>query len=146
MPERLTIEIGLPVHKAIEAQRRSFEETHDDILMRLLDIGANDGLGVEGPAVDAAAGRPWVWKGVRLPHGTQLRMSYNGAEHHAEIRDGVWVLEEGVARSPSGAASLIARTRRGRKTHLDGWRYWQARLPGEALWTPIAALQARRGE
>ena len=45
------------------------------------------GLGIKGkaPVTRAASGeaqgRPWSGQGIALPHGTQLRMEYNGKTH-----------------------------------------------------------------
>src|ERR1019366_1299341 len=88
-----TIEIDFDLHKRIETARESFSETPNDVLKRLLKIGqATKPPETESPG----GGRPWSGKGVVLPHGTQLRMEYNGRSHSGEIVDGQWHVEGGI--------------------------------------------------
>ena len=135
-----TIEIDFDVHQLIEMERRSFEEPKLAALRRLLKLPVESGA----PApVPAKSGRAWFGKGVELPHGTKLRMEYNGRTYDAEITDGVWVSGKERFKSPSGAASGLAITKQGTKTKLDGWGYWEAQLPGSAKWVSILTLWRR---
>lgn len=140
-----TIEIDFDVHKRIEAERSGFAETPNDVLRRLLGIGA--AAARKAPRAPASApqsegfGRAWNGKGVTLPGGTELRMDYRGQVLTGVIRDGKWVVEGREFSSPSGAAGEMCRTKSGQKTSLDGWRYWQAKRPGEDRWTPISTLR-----
>lgn len=84
-------------------------------------------------------------KGVSLPHGTELRMEYNGRVHTGRIEDGRWMVEGRSFNSPSAAAGGGATTKNGKHPSLDGWIYWQARLPGEHDWIAIAELRRRAG-
>lgn len=141
MLEQRSIEIDFEVHKRIEMARTSFAETPNAVLRRLLKIGD---LGPQPlPAKPAAGGRPWSGKGVTLPHGTELRMKYNGRVHTGVVRDGVWLVEGSAYKSPSAAAGGAARTRNGNQTSLDGWIYWEARRPGDTKWVPLSSLRAR---
>ena len=71
-----TIGIDLEeVHKRTEAERRSFAETPNEVLRRLLEIaptgsaaGSSEGT---GGAPVGVVGRPWSGKNVTLPHGTR---------------------------------------------------------------------------
>ena len=129
-----TIEIDFEVHKRIELERQSFAESPNAVLRRLLQItGPTSAIPLEG--------RPWAGKGVTLPHGTELRMEYNGSVHTSIIQNGVWVIGEDHYTSPSAAAGGVARTKSGKRTSLDGWIYWQAKRPGDVAWTSIAALR-----
>jgi hypothetical protein len=129
-----TIEIDFDVHKRIEMERRGFDEPPNAALRRL--------LGLNGTAAPPAppGGRPWRGKRrglldyVILEHGTALRMSYNGRQHTGQIVDGEWLVEERRYKSPSAAACGVARTKEGRRTSLDGWRYWEFRRPGKTNW------------
>jgi hypothetical protein len=67
-------------------------------------------------------------------------MAYNGVTHFGVIDDGVWLVEGQRYTSPSGAASGVARTKKGQRTRLDGWGYWHAQLPNTALWVAIFDL------
>lgn len=134
MTEYKTIEIDFDIHKLIEAERQGFSDTANSALRRLVGLGA----GAAKPQV--AKGKPWTSYGVELPHGTQLRMTYNGKTHRGDINNGSWVVEGGIYTSPSGAASGVARTRKGTKTRLDGWEYWYIKLPESENWVPLYAL------
>ena len=134
-----SIEIDLDVYKRIELERRSFDETHNELLRRLLAI--------DGTALNAAASvtdpsaRAWSGKGVTLPHGTRVRMDYNGTEHAGHIDNGEWLVEGARFKSPSAAAGGVARTRSGKAPSLDGWNYWQVQRPGERKWVLLNSLR-----
>ncbi len=85
--------------------------------------------------------RSWSDEGVTLTHGTPIRMRYNGRLHEGEIVDGKWIVDGKTFDSPSGAASGVAITKSGKHTRLDGWVYWEAKLPGEDKWTHILSLR-----
>lgn len=136
--EHRTIEIDFEVHKRIEAERTGFSESANDVLRRLLGIGG------DAPAKASAApsnGRPWTGKGVALPSGTQLRMDYNGRAIAGVVEDGEWLVEGRRFSSPSAAAGELCRTRAGKKTSIDGWKYWQAKRPGDDSWIAISTLR-----
>lgn len=138
MPELRTIEIDFDVHKRIELERRSFVETPNAVLRRLLKI--DEGQSIAKPAT-SGGGRPWAGKGVTLPHGTELRMEYNGHVYMGMIQNGAWMVEGGQYKSPSAAAGGVARTKNGTRTNLDGWMYWQVKRPGETEWVEISSLR-----
>jgi SeqA protein N-terminal domain len=136
-----TIEIDFDVHKAIEANRRNFSETPNDVLRRVLRLPP---LGSPQPTPDKkilAGTRSWSSEGVMLPHGTLLRMKYNGRQHQGQIVDGKWHIDGRTFDSPSGAASGVALTKSGRNTRLDGWAYWEVQLLGENQWRRIGTLR-----
>lgn len=136
MGEFRTVEIDFDVHKAIEVERKGFDETPNAVLRRLLGLpscGSKDGLDV---------GRPWVGKGVTLPHRTEVRMEYNGREHWGSIQNGSWLVEGHSYSSPSAAAGGVARTKAGKNPSLDGWNYWSVKFPDEDDWHPLKALRA----
>ena len=81
---------------------------------------------------------------VPLPEGTALRGRYRGREVHGRIEGGAVVLEG--RRFPS--LSAAARSVTGHPT--NGWRFFEARLPGRGDWLPASRLRpvrtgARRG-
>ncbi|MDR3463884.1 MAG: hypothetical protein P4L76_16370 [Beijerinckiaceae bacterium] len=138
MSELRTIEIDFDIHKIIETERSGFHETPNEVLRRLLKLPK-----IPAPAVSqmtAPKGRSWSDGGVMLEHGTKLRMSYNGQTHEGEIRDGKWVVEGKTFRSPSGAASGTALTKQGKKTQLDGWKYWEVKPLGTDKWATLDSL------
>jgi hypothetical protein len=137
MPEKARIEIDPEVRRRIEMERQSSDDTPNDVLRRLLGLEpVDDRRGM-------ARGRAWAKSGVALPHGTPLRMTYNGRQYRAAIDDGEWLAEGQRYRSPSGAARGVARTMRGARPSLDGWAYWEARLPGTDRWVPIGELRVQ---
>jgi hypothetical protein len=142
MPEFTTIEIDFDVYKLIEAERRSFDEPRIDALRRLLKLPAKAGAATSGGG--KPVGRAWSGEGVTLAHGTLVRMRYNGRQYEGEIADGKWLVEGTTFDSPSGAASGIAITKRGKTTRLDGWIYWEIKAHGDSGWTPIKALRPKR--
>jgi hypothetical protein len=143
MSKMRAIEIDFEVHQQIELERTSFDESPNEVLRRLLKLPPASG----GPALDAhpsvqeADGRPWSGKGVTLPHGTEIRMDYNGKVYSGGIADGQWVVEGKHSKSPSDAAGSVAKTRNGKVPSLNGWIYWQVKRPGDASWSPLNSLR-----
>lgn len=138
MTELRTIEIDFDVHKKIELERTSFAESPNEVLRRLLKLSGR-------PTAHSASmvnpGRPWSGKGVTLPHGTALRMEYNGRQYTGVITDGEWVVEGERFKSPSAAAGGVAVTKDGKHTRLDGWVYWYVKRPGDGDWIAIRELR-----
>ena len=136
-----TIEVDFDVHRCIENERHGFDESPNDALRRLLKLGSS-------PAPVSASSAPqirrksWSDKGATLPHGTMIRMTYNGQVYEGKISDGMWVVGDREFDSPSGAASGIAITKKGKSTRLDGWIYWEVRQPGEDNWVPLDSLRS----
>jgi SeqA protein N-terminal domain len=141
MQQMRSIEIDFDVHKRIEIARQAFEESPNDVLRRLLEIG---GLPDAPPNVappQGLVGKAWFGKGVELPHGTQLRMDYNGKVHTGLIDNGIWKVEGTESGSPSDAAGSVARTKDGGKPSLNGWNYWQVKRPTDRTWRPLGGLR-----
>ena len=140
MPEMRTIEIDFDVHKLIETKRTSFSETPNMVLRRLLEIEKHgESTQIDKPPLPS--GRPWSGKGVTLPHGTEVRMEYNGQLHNGRIMDGQWVVEGKKSISPSRAASYAGITKGGRNPSLNGWIYWQVKRPSDLDWIPLDSLR-----
>ena len=131
-----TIEIDFDVHKAI-ADRQNFTESPNDVLRRLLRI---EGCPPERDG-QSRDGRSWWYKGVELPHGTKLRMKYGPCEYTGVIHNGHWLVEGREYGSPSGAAGGVAVTKKGQKTQLDGWIYWEVKRPFDQSWIVINRLR-----
>ena len=134
------IDIDFDVHKAIEIERKTFDESPNEALRRLLGLQPNIKKSTQEIV---AQGKSWSSKGVTLPHGTKLRMEYNGTEHEATILDGKWHCGGGSHAGPSPAAAGVATTRDGTKPSLNGWIYWVAKLPGSNRWIPISTMRKR---
>ncbi|NJM29609.1 MAG: hypothetical protein HC855_05465 [Rhizobiales bacterium] len=144
MAELRTIEIDFEVHKKIEMERQSFAEMPNSVLRRLLKIDPQESRSNDSArSAPQTGGRSWAGKGVMLPHGTELRMEYNGRVYSGRIENGRWFVEGKAFKSPSAAAGGVALTKSGLHPSLDGWTYWYVKQPGETDWAPIATLRRR---
>jgi hypothetical protein len=126
----MEITVSFPTFKALTALRPDEATTYDDVIRKLL------GLEVASHKSTVATDRaPWVYKGVEFPHGTEFRAVYKGRSFTAHIEDGKWI-QNGVQRgSPSEAAHAIT------STNINGWNFWQARLPGESHWRDLKSFR-----
>ena len=136
------IEIDFDIHRLIQMERLSFDEPDHIALRRLLKLGPP----AEQPPPQPAEGarKPWSKGGVTLPHGTELRMEYNGVLHLGRIADAAWEVEGHREKSPSGAAGAVARSKDGAPVNINGKAYWHVRRPGDTDWTPFADLRRKR--
>lgn len=134
----MKIPVDLEVYKALEAQRLSFSESHNDILRRALGLSARDSTKEHERIVDEVI--VWRRKGVGLPKGTRWRMSSPSGEQNGAVVEGGFQYKGEVISSPSRLASNIYRTKSGKKTNLNGWRYIEVKRPGDADWTMLSSL------
>ena len=153
----MQIEIDFEVFKALTGLRRSEADSYNAVIRRLLklpDCDAENALSnfarSQPPKsqVNALAsfstsneihassqnallnglGGTW-FNNTHFPDGTQFRATYKGQTFSAEIRNGLWLGQDGVTRtSPSEAASAIS------GTNVNGWRFWHAKRPGDPSW------------
>jgi hypothetical protein len=136
------IEVDVEVFRFLEGRRASFSQTHNDILRELAGLKPVSSLAPN--ATNAAPDQgDWSWKGVTLPNGTKLRMSYNGQTHVGEITQGAWHVGGAIYRTPSAAAGGVARSRKGARVSLDGWGYWEVKKPDSDRWVQIDKLRKR---
>lgn len=145
------IEIDFDIHKLIELERRGFDEPPNSALRRLLKLP--DKNQIEAPAVASVkvpdnafndgSGRPFTEDGVSIPHGSLARMEYlRGSQvYEGQFLDGKLVVNGVAYSSLSGAADALAVTKSGDKTSLNGWRYWEAKRPGETVWEKLWDLR-----
>jgi len=141
------IEIDFEVYKALTARRASEGDSLNDVLRRLLGFGQGgavikrhfDFSQGRVPAAAPASGQndknDWFYKGIRFPAGTDFRARYRGQLHHAKIEQGSMALNGKRVQSPSDAAREIT------GNNVNGWRFWQCRLPGEAGWRRLDSLR-----
>jgi len=134
-----SIEIDIDVFRFLEGKRTSFGQSHNDILRDIAKLPKSAAHASHVATNDD--GNAWSWKGVTLPHGTKLRMSYNGRTHAGEILNGAWHVGGAIYRTPSAAAGGVARSKQGRPVSLDGWEYWEIQLPGSNRWKRIDDLR-----
>src|SRR5262249_50368014 len=137
-----SMDIDFDSWRLIQIEKSGFEEPDWVALRRLLKLPQ---LKKEAAPTQAQAAAPvvmmngeaWVDQGVRLPHGTPVRMSYNHGRQRYEgvIDDGCWLIDGNRYKSPSTAAGALT------KTSLNGWLYWEAFLDGH--WHKIADMRQR---
>lgn len=130
--------VDIQVLQFLESKRVAPVQTHNDILRGIIGLPPTDDDG-EDKTPEQSPG--WSSKGVELPNGTKLRMSYNGQLHAGVIVQGAWHTEGAIYRSPSGAAAGVARSRRGTQVDLDGWHYWEVQKPGSSNWIRLGKLR-----
>ncbi|NGM44182.1 hypothetical protein G5B31_01385 [Rhodobacter sp. SGA-6-6] len=144
-----TIEIDFDVHRLIELERQGFDEPENSALRRLLKLPTSNApstptkaaAGSEGPEETTDAGMAWSWKGVVLPHGTQLRMEYRGQMVRGQVQNGKWVVAGKPYTSPSDAAGSSVKTKRGDRPSLNGWVYWEVKRPTDTSWRKLNSLK-----
>lgn len=127
-----TIEVDFDVFKALTNRRPSEEVTENEVLRELLGLSKRK---QSAPASANPTPGDWIAKGVRFPAGTEFRASYKGQTYLARVEAGALVLNGKRFDSPSSAAVSIT------KNPVNGWHFWQCRLPGEAGWKMIKALR-----
>lgn len=128
-----TIEIDFDVFKQLTVLRESEVDTYNNVLRRLLKLGAPT------PAATAAAGAEdaWVTKGARFPAGTEFRATYKGETYQASIVGGAFVRSDGETfGSLSSAAVAIT------GNPVNGWRFWECRVPGSAKWVQADTMRS----
>lgn len=128
------IEIDFDVWKALTFLRESEDTTFSDVLRQVLKL--NGVAAVTGVPLPAEALTGATFKGVFLPDGTLLRVTYKGQMYAAEIKNGRWIDHEGVRRnSPSEAAGAIS------NTQVNGWRFWEVKRPRDGRWRRLDMLK-----
>ena len=128
------INIDFEVFKELTVRRKSETMTENDVIRELLGLpDVRNGAGI-GDAAEAA-GASWVTKGVVFPHGTEFRARYMGRSYGAIVDNGALVMNGKRYTSPSAAAVAIT------GNPVNGWRFWECRLPGTDTWRLIANLR-----
>ena len=129
-----TIEVDFDVFKAITARRSSEDVTENDVLREVFGLPRQASATTPSRRVPADSA-DWVAKGVRFPAGTEFRAIYKGQTYLARVEGGALVLDGKRYDSPSPAAVSIT------GSAVNGWRFWEARLPGQSGWKMIESLR-----
>jgi predicted CopG family antitoxin len=127
-----TIEVDFEVYKQLTVRRATEEVTYNDVVRELL------GLKQARPNTLKTNGAPaedWVAKGIRFPAGTEFRATYKGQVHTARVEGGALALNGQRYDSPSPAAMSIT------GGQVNGWRFWECRLPGKSSWQLMESLR-----
>lgn len=134
-----TIEVDFDVFKALTLRRPSESVTENDVLRELLGLppaarAQSSALAASAAGVVSEPGA-WITKGVRFPAGTEFRAHYKGETHVARVQNGALVLNGQRYDTPSAAAMAIT------GSPVNGWMFWECRLPGHTGWQMIKALR-----
>ena len=127
-----TIEVDFDVYKALTLRRPSESVSENDVLRELLGLSRRKAA---ASGADSPAPGDWVTKGIRFPAGTEFRANYKGQTYLARVDSGALVLNGERFDTPSSAAMSIT------KNPVNGWTFWECRLPGQASWQMIKALR-----
>jgi hypothetical protein len=128
-----TIEIDFDVFKEITIRRKHEGVSPNDVLRELLGLEPR-----ETPTIQRVqAGKSWVVKGVVFPHGTEFRGSYKGQMYFAKVDDAGLVFNGKKFYSPSAAAIEVT------GNSVNGWVFWECKLPGKQIWQSINTLRVR---
>jgi hypothetical protein len=130
-----TIEIDFEVFKELTARRKSEAVSENDVLRDVLGLPPKR---LESRAYQTINPRDWMIKGVTFPEGTEFRATYKGRTYTAHVEGGALVLDGKRHPSPSAAAVSIT------GSAVNGWRFWEARLPGQSGWKVIESLRRPR--
>jgi len=129
-----SMEIDFDIHKLVEAERSDFDEPPYMALRRLLNLPNKKKKLPSEPI--RTTGRPFLQDGVEVPHGSLARMRYQrGTQvYEGKFLDGMIVVGDKKFPSLSNAADALGIKKDGGHTSLNGWMYWEAKLPGESGW------------
>ncbi len=127
-----TIDVDFDVYKALTLRRPSEDVTENDVLRELLGLPRSS---KSTNAANTPAPGDWVTKGVRFPAGTEFRASYKGQTYLGRVEGGALVLNGERFDTPSAAAMSIT------KNPVNGWTFWECRVPGRASWQILKALR-----
>jgi|SRR5882672_9981008 len=131
-----TIDVDFDVYKALTMRRPTEHVTENDVLREMLRLPPKGESTVATNGGSSAPG-DWVSKGVRFPVGTEFRAHYKGQTYLARVENGALVLNSMPFDTPSAAAMSIT------KGPVNGWTFWECRLPGQASWQMIKALRKK---
>jgi hypothetical protein len=130
-----TIDVDFDVFKALTAMRSSESVSYNDVLRDVLRLGKPKQPLPPTPVNGSAVAGDWVTKGVRFPAGTEFRANHKGHTHLAKVENGALVLGGRRFDTPSSAAMAIT------KNSVNGWIFWECRLPNQSSWQLITALR-----
>lgn len=129
-----TIEVDFEVLKALFNRRPTESVTYNDVLRQILGLKSRANSQAVSP-VSASSSNDWISKGVRFPVGTEFRAKYKGQTYFGKVEAGALFVKDRSFQAPSEAAGFI--------THnsVNGWKFWEARRPGEENWRIIKSFQ-----
>jgi hypothetical protein len=138
MPEAFqefrTIPIDFEVFKALTAKLENPEDSYNQVLRRELGLPASPKV---EPTQRSSVGGSWQIDGAVFPHRTEFRARYKGRYYVAVVDNGALVYGDERYDSPSPAAVAIT------GNSVNGWKFWQCRVPGTDRWVGIDSLRRK---
>lgn len=128
-----TIEIDFEVFKELTNRRATENVTYNDVLREVLGLGTLKAAATK--QIFESSSGAWTTKGVTFPAGTEFRAKYKGQTIFAKVESGSLVLNGKRFDSPSSAAVSIT------GNMVNGWIFWECRLPGKTSWHTIKMLR-----
>jgi hypothetical protein len=128
----MDIEIDFDVFKALTLRRSTEDISYNDVLRELLGLCPQKN---PVPSKQVSGHGDWVTKGVRFPRGTEFRATYKGQTYYGKVESGGLVVDNKRFHSPSAAAVKIT------GNPVNGWTFWEYRMPGKSSWQIIKALR-----
>lgn len=128
-----TIPIDFEVYKKLTSELRDEADSYNNVLRRILDLPPSERT--REPV--KSNGIPWVSKGVTLPHGTELRATHKGKLYEGRVDNGSFAVNGHRFKSPSAAAHSIT------GTSVNGWIFWQCRIPGSNTWQTLESFRKK---
>lgn len=137
-----TLEVDFDVYKTVFARRANESITENDVLRELLGLPSKQAAAASAPAAaqparafDSTSPQDWVVKNVRFPQGSDFRATHKGKTYTGRVHGGALVVDGKSYESPSAAAVAIT------GNSVNGWRFWECRLPGKSTWQFIEGLR-----
>ena len=138
-----SINVDLDVYKIIEKNRISFEETHNDILKRLIAVndGKNNLVEIISKTVFPkdeiiTQSGDWVYHNVHLPEGTKLMKWLKGVKYEAEIKSGAFYFGGKYYKTPSAAGMAVTEG-----SNVNGWDFWRFYDESVGRWKRLRSLR-----
>lgn len=132
-----TIEIDFDVFKELTIRRTTESVTYNDVLRELLGLNRLISSTTTPETENDISAGAWTTKGVTFPAGTEFRASYKGQTISGKVDSGFLVVNGKRFDSPSSAAVSIT------GNMVNGWIFWECRLPGKTTWQLIKSLRKR---
>lgn len=128
-----TIEVDFDVFKQLTIRRTTEDVSYNDVIRELLGLGQDKAQTSKGET--DISPNDWIAKGVRFPTDTEFRATYKGQVRTGRVEGGALIVDGKRFESPSAAAVAIT------GSPVNGWRFWECRLPGKPSWQPIENLR-----
>jgi hypothetical protein len=128
-----TIEVDFEVYKQLTMRRATEDVTYNDVVRELLGLKVQSTQ--KSKISNSASSEDWISKNTRFPVGTEFRGTYKGKIIAGRVADGALVVNGKPYSSPSAAAMSVT------EGAVNGWRFWECRLPGKSSWQLIESLR-----